>query len=274
MAGLALVVAVLALAVATSGAAGSVKRAGGVAYVTKSFERDAGYAKLKASCPRGTQVLSGGEDNNASFNAARLHHSYPVDGPDKRKKPDDGWGVALTSTGDYTFRVYALCADRKVKYVKRTLGANALGQTNQVVGCPGDLRVVGGGHRGSQSLTANSGFVSGAEWAFFVDNHENAPLPFSGFATCVRFPTEVVSESDPDTPFGTQTFVEAECPAGRFVVGGGSSNGGSYDQVGLNATFPGGFAGPPARTWSVWTDNRAGAELPVTAQAVCAPALR
>ena len=125
----ALALGVLALAVAASGAAGSVKRAGGIAYVTKSFERDAGYAKLKAGCPRDTHVLSGGEDNNASFNAARLHHSYPIDGRDKRKKPDDGWGVALTSTGDYTFRVYAICADRKVKYVKRSLAANAMAQT-------------------------------------------------------------------------------------------------------------------------------------------------
>ncbi len=138
--------------------------------------------------------------------------------------------------------------------------------------------MVGGGHRGPRDLLANSGFPDALNdlWAFFVDNQSNEPLPLTGYAQCVRFQVATQSEANNATPATSQTFVEAECPTAgsRFVIGGGLSNGGGWNQIGVNATFPGGFAGPPKGSWSIWTDNRTLATISVSAHAVCAPSLR
>jgi hypothetical protein len=272
-------VAAVVLAV-IAGASGSpagaiVKRSGGVTYAYKRTSVDAGFNKVKVRCPRGTHVVGGGEANGFTFNGLALHHSYPIDGHDRGRKPDDGWETVVNAAGSNSFEPYAICVERRVTYVKRTLAADSLDQTNHVIGCPNGLRVVMGGHRGSNQLSMNSGFATGEGWALFIENSTNGPLTFKGFATCVRF--GISREIEPDNSFEAgQGFVEAPCPPGRHVVGGGLSNGFGYGQARVNSSFPASALDPTreiGRHWSAWVDNFAGTGS-VTAQAVCAGSLR
>lgn len=65
----------------------------------------------KAKCPRGSQVTSGGvsiTDNDPDLEVAG---SFPIDGPDRGSKPDNGWqGVANNqSFPDTQTKAWAVC---------------------------------------------------------------------------------------------------------------------------------------------------------------------
>jgi len=268
-------VAVVLVAGVTATSAGAiVKRSGGISYAYKRTDVEAGFQTVKMRCPRRTHVVGGGEANGFTFNGLTLHHTYPIDGRDRGKKPDDGWATAVNAAGPNSFEPYAICIKRRVTYVKRQLGADSSAQTNHVIPCPQGLHIVMGGHRGPQELLDASGFPSSEGWAFFVDNTTNSPQVFTGFATCVRFGVSKVTVSDNSFEAG-QGFVEAPCPTGRHVVGGGFSSSFNYGDAHTNSTFPAAAVDPTrdiGRLWSVWVDNFSGTGS-VSALAVCSRSL-
>src|SRR4051794_21038768 len=92
---IAVMAALFVLSAMASTAGAEVTHAGGIAYVEKSYpHEDHGHGRFHANCPNGTHVLGGGAKIFTSFGGASTQHSYPIDGKDADKKPDDGWEVA------------------------------------------------------------------------------------------------------------------------------------------------------------------------------------
>ena len=58
-----------------------------------------GRGTIKAPCPKGTHVISGGMGTVNGYGGILLTGSYPYDSRDKGKAPDDGWKVDVTNRG-------------------------------------------------------------------------------------------------------------------------------------------------------------------------------
>src|SRR5262245_59271143 len=104
--------ALLAGALLPEAAESSVAKAGGIRYVSKEVTLKPGKPRtLKAPCPRNTNVLGGGHYNSGGFGDVVGIHSYPYDGSDRNRKPDDGWAAQLRGfTTNHPAVVYATCA--------------------------------------------------------------------------------------------------------------------------------------------------------------------
>src|SRR5262245_66045736 len=92
----------LLVALAAGAAGGAVVTVDTIRYVRHGFQTEPGqaYMTVKAMCPRGTHVTGGGVSDGADFGQLTIVHTYPVDGPDRGKAPDDGWAVRLQNLDD------------------------------------------------------------------------------------------------------------------------------------------------------------------------------
>ena len=267
-------VLVCAALCAAAPAAASVERSGGITYVTKRASNPAdGLVTLKAKCPRDTRIVSGGLASSGGFGTTTVRHTYPFDGRDRRKKPDDGWAFVITDSGPSTYDVSAICVERRVIYVTRNQAVDSSAQTNLTVPCPEGATAIAGGHRGSAALAANSGFSVNQAWAMFLDNPTNVALPVKTYAVCARFPVAIQIAS---TTAGTQaqTGQVADCPSThRRVIGGGTSNGGANGEIRINTSIWS-QAGPFPSSWGVYVDNVSPDPRSFSAQAICSKPLR
>jgi hypothetical protein len=248
-----------------STAAASVTHAGGIAYVEKSHpDQPNGDKRFHVNCPNGTHVLGGGAKNFASFGGASIQHSYPIDGKDADKKPDDGWEVGLfTGLPDVDWTIFANCAQRHVTYVTKSFKADPMNLTNRIVSCPGDQNIVGGGERASFKLGQNSAFPIPGSWAIFEDNFESDKVPFKGYAICAHFKTDINTGST-TVPNGQASGLSVGCDLNRFLAAGGTSNGGSHASASVKFSYPDGHT-----VWASATNNFSGGDMSVSVQAVC-----
>jgi hypothetical protein len=86
-------------------AQGKVQSVGGLKYVTTKSNGAQGFVG-EAHCPRGTHVLGGGV--HTDFVSYDVDESYPIDGGDPDKIPDDGWAATLNDSAGVK-HVYAIC---------------------------------------------------------------------------------------------------------------------------------------------------------------------
>lgn len=115
---------------------------------------------IKAKCPAGTRVISGGGlIQGAAADSTRLHSSFPFDAGDTDFSRDDGWAVTAPGIGDSgTLRAYAVCRDTRPTYVENPGELPANGGSSPITLCPANRHVVG---VGLQSFgPAAAGFVS------------------------------------------------------------------------------------------------------------------
>jgi hypothetical protein len=114
--------------------------------------------------PEADHVLSGGHYNSGSYGDVIGAHSYPYDGDDRDRKPDDGWAAQQRGFGDpYPAKVYAICARTFPEYLTRTVTVNPTRQQDlSIVNCdPFTLRTTGGGSRGPALVERSAGGCSG-----------------------------------------------------------------------------------------------------------------
>lgn len=83
----------------------------------------------------------------------------------------------------------------------------------------------------------------------------------------------VITSASITNPHGQETFGEADCPAGQFVVGGGAWNNAVENDVSVNSSWPtrqnATDAAPNA--WGVWMNNLSGGTDSVfSVYAICA----
>ncbi len=104
---------------------------------------------LTARCPDGTHVVGGGaaagEDGTPA--AAQVNSSYPIDGADRDKAPDDGWRGRFYGSEQPRTRVVAICAETKPRY-RQFMGTLKAGDAGGVfLDCPAARHVLGIGVR-------------------------------------------------------------------------------------------------------------------------------
>jgi hypothetical protein len=245
-------------------AAASVTHSGGITYVEKSHpNQQNGNERLHANCPDGTHVLGGGAQNFAGFGGASIQHSYPIDGSDANKKPDDGWEVALfTGEPSVDWTIFATCAKRHLTYVTKSFKADPMALTNRVVPCPAHQNIVGGGEKASFKIGQNSAFPITGQWAIFEDSFESSKVPFKGYAICAGFKTAIRTGST-TVPNGQYGGLSEGCGLDEFVAAGGTSNGGAHASASVK------FSYPDNTVWASATNNFSGSSMSVSVEAVC-----
>ena len=194
----------------------------------KAFPVAASPARATGSveCAKGTHVFGGGVSANAGGQA--LVASFPFDGADGDKKPDDGWRVKVDNRGAATTaRVAAVCGERLPTYRTRSFTAAPSDETTSSAICKAG-HVTGGGvdFAPPQGHGLINDTFPGApgEWAVFVDNYTSHALPAKAYATCAQGQFRTVGGPfSPVAPFGVQD-VSAKCPGGKQATGGGVLN--------------------------------------------------
>jgi hypothetical protein len=250
------IVAALAFLAAAAPAGASVIRSGGFRYVTKNYpSQSEALRTLSAPCPRGTHVWGGGHYNTGGFSEALPRHSYPYDGGDRGKSPDDGWKAQVSAQEGVIVSVYATCAARPPRYERGSVPAGGHLKTPGEVGCDKGFEAVSGGTQGYQhAIEAASGPDFGElGWFVSLDNYGEDRVVKS-FAVCVKRTVVAPSDNDEVLP-GTQEGHSVSCPAGLRIVGGGAGNPAPFRDIAMAASRPQGFGSTGADGWQVYLDN-------------------
>ena len=272
-------IALLAFIVSPRAGAATVK-SGGLKYVTKSFELRPGNPRTtKVPCPKRNQVLGGGHYNSGGFGDVLGIHSYPYDGKDRGKRPDDGWAAMQRAFGaTVPAKVYAICARVTPDYVKEKMTIPPDGSAKLIeVECPlNTLSVTSGGSQGPATVREVRANPIGSEWWQNVANRGTKEREVTAFAVCSTLDTKLAQTGAVVAVPGTQTFAQAQCPADApHVVGGSlSTNFGGTIQgnVGIAALQPLTITNP-FDGWRSWMDNYNGINMNLFAAAICVPSL-
>ncbi len=146
---------------------------------------------IKATCPAGTKVLSGGVYLDGLNSDVHLNAMRPFDDGDANAQPDDGWQVRATNLAgaDKLYMAWAFCrADMKPVYLKEASTVNAGDVDFASLSCPNQSRSVvgiGGELRGATT----SRRISGLE-------------------------PDDTSQGEPDTVPDDRGFIEVDNPTG------------------------------------------------------------
>lgn len=97
---------------------------------------------VKAKCPAGTRVASGGAGLNGAASDSHLDSSYPFDGSDGDSKPDDGWKARAFNAASSRARLSlsVQCVARRLVYRNFESAGGIL-----VATCPGESHALAGG---------------------------------------------------------------------------------------------------------------------------------
>ena len=278
--GVTILVLLLACLAATVAQA-SVTRSGGFRYVTEAFKLKPGPAKtFRAPCPKRTHVLGGGHYNTGTFDEAIGVHSYPYDGKDPRKKPDDGWAAQMRAFGEKQRAfVYAVCAKLRPRYVRDELTVEPDGVAHSItVPCPAGTAPLSGGSKGratAREVPQSAQPLSG--WPLGLANHGFLASTVNVFAICSAGDVHVEIGSGTSAPAGQQTRTQVDCPAeAPHVIGGTLGSGAGATErwdTAVAATRP--IAGAFSRfgSWEGWLDNYSSGSVFVGVNAICVPPL-
>jgi hypothetical protein len=149
-----------------------------------------------------------------------------------------------------------------------SLSAPAGQQTRGTVSCPiGTVPFSGGEVVSSFDLHANinSSFPYGNGWAVDVNNGSGTGTTFTVYAVCAKKPRHYqVIEANGSAPAFGQGTLEAGCPSGTVVLGGGTLSDSYSLAVNINGTYPDGSWG-----WRTDSNNATPGAVVVHAYAVC-----
>ena len=121
---------------------------GKVRYPTRTTQLELGDTRaIKAKCPAGTKVLSGGFYLDGLNSQVHLNAMRPIDDSDDGAQPDDGWQVRVTNLAgaDKLYQAWAFCrADIKPRYLDAASTVNAGDVDFASLSCPTQSRSVAG----------------------------------------------------------------------------------------------------------------------------------
>jgi hypothetical protein len=224
-------------------------------------------------------VLGGGHYNSGGFGDVLGLHSYPYDGEDRGKRPDDGWAAMQRAFGAAVpAKVYAICARVTPDYVKEkaTIPPDASAELIEVE-CPlNTLSVTSGGSQGPAAVREVRANPTGPEWWQSVANHGTKEAEVTAFAVCSTLKTKLAQTGAVVAVHGAQTFAQAQCPAeAPHVVGGAlaTSYGGTVQgNTGVAAMQPLTITNP-FDGWRSWMDNYNAIDMNLFAAAICVPSI-
>jgi hypothetical protein len=266
-------IALIAMGIAAAPAQASVSTAGGYKFVNKEYELEGGKTKrLKAMCPDGTHVYGGGQFNPGDFGEFVQAQSYPVDGRDQDRKPDDGFAVlAKNLTGaPIMTTVQATCGKPRATYKAKREEITGSGFSQEVDAfCPKNKpgRLVGGGVSGPKKLLHNDGGPTSngtdAYYYAYMSNDGQKAVTAKVWAICAKFKTTYIEDGAP-APAQTQTPLSIACPAQTVALDGGMGSTGGID---LNGSL---FNVQNPSQWFVFGDNKTAGSRTISVNVVCA----
>jgi hypothetical protein len=132
------------------------------AYRSNSANVPVGRARtVGASCPRGTHVSAGGGYATGTIGGSYVNSSFPFDGRDRGKAPDDGWRVRIYNISNAPrsqIYAFAVCVTQRPRYV--TAGPVAMPPGFELLStaaaCPGSWHISAGGIRLGGAPAANA----------------------------------------------------------------------------------------------------------------------
>jgi hypothetical protein len=115
---------------------------------------------VTATCPGKRHLYGGGVDAGPGY-SGRIASSFPIDSKDPGNAPDDGWKSKVDNTkpsGRLGVTGWATCGRVATAYRSAEFTVSGGNRGGGTVTCPGELHVVGGGHRvgGGFGATATS----------------------------------------------------------------------------------------------------------------------
>ncbi len=245
-----------------------------------------GVAVVKADCPKGTKVTSGGVSVDGDEDALILG-SAPFDDRDRNTRPDDGWRVVARndSISTATVRAFAVCSRfGRHTYRSAVVDVPSGVQTTFNLLCANAARdsVVGGGATllGSGtglSLAGSGPFDDDTEvsdstpddgWTVQADNVSGQLVRMRAVAICEAEGTYDYSTTRVNVVSGGDPFeVLVSCDAGVPLAGGGGTVRGSVHllrSIPKRVPFEGSGDG-----WGIAVRNETGNPVLVIASSIC-----
>ncbi|MFN8112279.1 MAG: hypothetical protein U0R51_03675 [Solirubrobacterales bacterium] len=242
--------AVLAFAAAPAGAA--------ITHIEINDTFD-GPGSIKAPCPDGTHVASGGMGTVNGYGGILLTGSYPYDAGDKDKAPDDGWKVDVINRGGLLVAANALCSDQNWKYASDDFKFPRFDDGTGTVACSSGTHIVGGGGRAGTMIGLLPGDGKDGDKLpddkFTVHTESGATEKTKGtaYAVCGKAkPKYVTTKTTPITPHNEGGEFDAICPSGHDVLGGGAGINVGHRDGAINSLFP---RVDSIQGWGTYLDN-------------------
>jgi hypothetical protein len=218
-----------------------------------------GPGSIKAPCPDGTHVISGGMGTFNGYGGILLTGSYPYDGGDKDSTPDDGWKVDVTNRGGLETAADALCIDQKFKYVDEDFKFPRFNDGTGSASCPKDTHIISGGGDAGTLIGLLPGDGKDSDKApddkFTVHTESGATGTTKGTTWAVCGKTKVKYVTTKTGPIGTHEEggeFDAECPSGSNVLGGGAGMDVDHRDGAINSLFP---RVDSIQAWGAYLDN-------------------
>jgi hypothetical protein len=218
-----------------------------------------GQGSIKAPCPSGLHVISGGMGTVNGYGGILLTGSYPYDGSDKDSAPDDGWRIDVTNRGGEETAADALCSKQTWKYASDDFKFPRFDDGTGTVACPSGTHVISGGGRAGTLIGLLPGDGKDSDKSpddkFTVHTESGATGKTKGtaYATCGKSKPKYVTTKTP--PIGTHEEggeFDAVCPPGTNVLGGGAGMNVGHRDGAINSLFP---RVDSIQAWGAYLDN-------------------
>ncbi|MBN1439023.1 MAG: hypothetical protein JW929_06385 [Anaerolineales bacterium] len=213
---------------------------------------------ISLTCPSGTKVVGGGFDGGNNILVYRSERS------------GNGWVVyghrysgANASLKGYAYCLSGVTATSTSGYAEKTLAPGLSGDAYQT--CSGGSVVSGGGFA----------FDDGKIWPYilrmdgnglkmFAKNVGGSNATFRSHPVCLTSAGAVTvqAENTGSVPGSSSGTVEASCPAGTSVTGGGFT-------VSVNMYLTGMYKKPGENVWVVKSLNQNGSNMNAVSRAIC-----
>jgi hypothetical protein len=175
------------------------RRGAGLEYERKEMPDGAGAGRTGTiRCTGANRRVSSGSAF-ISTSGSSTNSSYPIDGPDKGRVPDDGWKgrVVDTAGGPGGFSMYSVCTRDSLNYVRARRRMVPTGTArNKTAACANSQQVVGGGVKVSGAIAqarllesvpvddGDAGVVPDDGWRGAVFNAGGPAKRLSVYAIC------------------------------------------------------------------------------------------
>lgn len=210
------------------------------------------------ACPASSVVTGGGFAMNN--NMIVYTHS----------QEDNSWKAYAKNNGGASglLNTYAVClysSPGTTSMVWNQVSIPAGNNGNAAVSCPAGSVVTGGGYASSEALFVYNSSMSGNGWQVYANNPSGSSKLLNSYATCLAGTTATTSQifAQKSIAAGASDGVEASCPAGTILTGGGFA--GSTNVWVYNTSMK----AMDSETWTSYGTNLAGTSQLLNSYAIC-----
>jgi len=221
------------------------------------------YASVTVECP-GSSIVTGGGfevESNQNMYVNYLRNYY------------NGWSADTKNTysvplflGSYAMCLYNSGGTTSQVFAQKQVPPMGIGHV--VVTCPAGSVVTGGGYSSSADFTVYTSSMSGNGWRIYAEKEDsNSGVTLNVYATCLAGTSATSSQvqNQNSIPGQNTRLLEAKCPAGSLLTGGGYS---VAIIKGINI-YSNRMKTGDSKTWEVGAKSSYTLDKPFTAYAIC-----